>query len=435
MTDSPLSSLVRPQERPRLVAALAGRFPASDPTCSDWGALPRGGRAAALEALGRIDPAAYAVTRNHVGGRVTGLSPWIRHGVLGLAEVRDRAVAIAGGPASAEKLVSELAWRDYWHRVEAALGDGVRTAIEPPAAVPRSEWTADLPADVVAGSTGVACVDAFSRKLVDTGHLHNHERMWLAAWLVHVRGVDWRAGADWFLRHLVDGDPASNHLSWQWVAGTFSAKPYLARRRTIEGCTDGIHCRGCALAEACPFDGDDEALAAASFRGPASRPSLRVPPAAPWQAATEGPPPTRPLVWLTLDGASTANPALARHPAAPRVHVVDPGWLEAERPSLKRLVFLFECLADVPGVLVEVGAPAEVLPALAGRLGCDGVVVADSTCPRVRRAATALARRTPLAIHPWPRFVDASNVRDLGRFSRFWQAVRDSALRPTAAGG
>ncbi len=428
-------SPLTPQSRRQLVAALAERFPAADPACADWDAQPRGGRAAALEALERIDPVAYAATRNHVGGRVTGLSPWIRHGVLGLAEVRDRALALAGGPSGAEKLVSELAWRDYWHRVEGTLGDRIRAAIEPPAAVPRAPWGAELPADVAAAATGVACIDGFARKLVDTGHLHNHERMWLAAWLVHVRGVDWRAGADWFLRHLVDGDPASNHLSWQWVAGTFSAKPYLARRRTIEGCTDGVHCRGCALAEACPFDGDDDTLAAAMFRGPASRPSLRIPPSAPWRPATEGPPPTRPLVWLSLDAASTVNPALLRHPDAPRVHLVDPAWLQSERPSLKRLVFLFECLAEVPGVLVGVGEPAEVLPVLATRMGCDGVAAAETTCPRVRHAGEALARRTPLSIHAWPRFADVSAVRDLGRFSRYWQAVRDSALRPTPAGG
>jgi deoxyribodipyrimidine photo-lyase len=44
---------------------------------------------------------------------------------------------------------------------------------------------------------------------------------------VHVRHVHWRAGADWLVAHLLDGDLASNHLSWQWVAGTFSSKPYL----------------------------------------------------------------------------------------------------------------------------------------------------------------------------------------------------------------
>jgi deoxyribodipyrimidine photo-lyase len=51
--------------------------------------------------------------------------------------------------------------------------------------------------------------------------------MWLASYVVHVRKVDWRIAADWLYGHLLDGDLASNHLSWQWVAGTGSSKPYL----------------------------------------------------------------------------------------------------------------------------------------------------------------------------------------------------------------
>jgi len=72
----------------------------------------RGGRQAALERLGAIDPVAYATTRNHVGGNVTKLSPWIRHGVLSLAEVRDAALARARLPEDATKLVSEHGSRD-----------------------------------------------------------------------------------------------------------------------------------------------------------------------------------------------------------------------------------------------------------------------------------------------------------------------------------
>ena len=65
------------------------------------------------------------------------------------------------------------------------------------------------------------------RTLYSTGYLHNHARMWLASYVVHVRKVHWRIGADWLYGHLIDGDLASNHLSWQWVAGTGSHKPYL----------------------------------------------------------------------------------------------------------------------------------------------------------------------------------------------------------------
>ena len=57
--------------------------------------------------------------------------------------------------------------------------------------------------------------------------MHNHARMYVASYTVHARRVKWQAGAGWFLHHLLDGDPASNNLSWQWVASTFSHKPYI----------------------------------------------------------------------------------------------------------------------------------------------------------------------------------------------------------------
>ena len=51
--------------------------------------------------------------------------------------------------------------------------------------------------------------------------------MYLASYVVHFRRIKWQAGAYWFLEHLIDGDEASNNLSWQWVASTFSNKPYI----------------------------------------------------------------------------------------------------------------------------------------------------------------------------------------------------------------
>jgi hypothetical protein len=90
-------------------------------------------------------------------------------------------------------------------------------------------------ARVEAGDSGNAIIDHFSRELLETGYLHNHVRMWYAAWWIHVAGLPWQAGADFFLRHLLDGDPASNTLSWRWVAGFQTpGKTYLARRGNLE---------------------------------------------------------------------------------------------------------------------------------------------------------------------------------------------------------
>jgi deoxyribodipyrimidine photo-lyase len=436
-------------QRRDLIEAVTVAFPAAprpagdDATVCLWA---RGGRQAAVERLLAIDPAAYGRTRNHVDGAVTRLSPWLRHGVLSLAEVRDAALDRVDRPDEAASLVSELGWRDYWRRVQAALGGRVGVAVEPPARSGRRPIEEEMPADVVAGRTGMVCIDAFVTRLHAAGWLHNHERMWLAAWLVHARGVRWQAGADWMLSHLLDGDPASNHFSWQWVAGTFSAKPYIFNRENLETFTGVTHCRQCPVLGRCDLEGSYDELAARFFTADApSRGPLRIRPAAawpPWPGATV----RKPLVWLTLDSASATSPAAAAFPDEPRLFVVDPEWLEEERPSLNRLVFLCECLADVPGVEIWLGDPRAVVPARAAAHGCDGVVLAETPCPRVRAAAAAIrqghppadhpdATALPVAVVPWPRFCDASRVTDLGRFSRYWSQVSRSALEPTRSSG
>jgi deoxyribodipyrimidine photo-lyase len=182
-----------------------------------------GGRKAAEVELKKADPTQYAKSRNFLNGKVTRLSPYIRYGVLSLAEVRDYALKQVQNPDDAEKLIQELAWRDYWQRLYAEKGDGIwQDQEEYKTGYAAEVYATQLPADVEQGTTGMVCIDSFSHELRETGYLHNHARMWMAAYLVHWRHVRWQAGARWFLEHLLDGDPASNNLSWQWVASTFS---------------------------------------------------------------------------------------------------------------------------------------------------------------------------------------------------------------------
>ena len=77
-----------------------------------------------------------------------------------------------------------------------------------------------------------------AHELVETGYLHNHARMWFASIWIFTLRLPWELGADFFLRHLLDGDPASNTLSWRWVAGLHTAgKTYLARADNIANFT------------------------------------------------------------------------------------------------------------------------------------------------------------------------------------------------------
>lgn len=225
----------------------------------------KGGRAAAEELLAGIAPVRYSGTRNFLDGAVTRLSPYIRHGVITLEAVRRQALSLVTQSRQAAKLVSELAWRDYWRRLYALWGDGVWQDREHyKTGHVASAYASDLPADIPQASTGLACMDGFVRELHETGYLHNHARMWVAAYVVHWRRVRWQAGARWFLTHLIDGDPASNNLSWQWVASTFAHKPYFFNRENLEKYTRGVYCAKCKAQ--CPFEGSYENLAGRLFR-------------------------------------------------------------------------------------------------------------------------------------------------------------------------
>ncbi len=181
--------------------------------------------AAAHARIATVQPTIYARTRNQLDGAVSTLSPYITHGFVTLADVL-AGVAARHALEVQNKFVYELGWREYFRHVWQHCGEGIFKSLhEGP--LPDAAYARELPDDIREGRTGVPAIDEGVRVLYATGTLHNHARMWLASYVVHVRKVHWRAGADWLYGHLLDGDLASNHLSWQWVAGTSSRKPYL----------------------------------------------------------------------------------------------------------------------------------------------------------------------------------------------------------------
>ncbi|CAQ02475.1 DNA photolyase [Clavibacter sepedonicus] len=202
-------------------------------------------RAAGLEALhdfvDRAGPA-YARDRNHDLGasrdNVSGLSPYLRHRLVTEQEVV-AAVLARHSLSAAEKFVQEVFWRTYWKgwlEQNPEAWRRYRRDVE--------ELTAgDLPTgylDAVGGRSGIDAMDAWVRELVETGYLHNHTRMWFASIWIFTLGLPWQLGADFFHRHLLDGDAASNTLSWRWVAGLQTrGKTYLASAANIARYTEG----------------------------------------------------------------------------------------------------------------------------------------------------------------------------------------------------
>jgi hypothetical protein len=176
-----------------------------------------------LDAFVQSGAAAYARTRNFVQaghGNVSRLSAALRHRLLSEEEVVS-AVLAAHRFSAVEKFVQEVVWRTYWkgwlEQHPGVWDDYIRHASEPAPEVPSDET-----------------MSRFTEELRATGYLHNHARMWWAAWWCHQQGLPWAAGARFFFDHLLDADAASNTLGWRWVAGLQTpGKAYLARRDNL----------------------------------------------------------------------------------------------------------------------------------------------------------------------------------------------------------
>jgi deoxyribodipyrimidine photo-lyase len=182
-------------------------------------------RDAALSRIATVEPDDYVRSRNAIEGAVTYLSPYITHGFVNLQEVL-AGVCVRHALHVQHKFVFELGWREYFRHVWQHRGSNIFNSLHQ-GPLPDAAYGVVLPEDIRLACTGVPVVDMAIATLYNTGTLHNHARMWLASYVVHVRKVHWRVGADWLYAHLLDGDLASNHLSWQWVAGTASHKAYL----------------------------------------------------------------------------------------------------------------------------------------------------------------------------------------------------------------
>jgi deoxyribodipyrimidine photo-lyase len=196
---------------------------------------------------------------------VSELSPFLRYRLIPEREVI-RAVLNAHPYEVAEKFIQEVCWRTYfkgylelrpgiWERYKAEL----QSLIDDPGKADVQRF-----AMARAGETGIECFDDWVQQLVTTGWLHNHARMWFASIWIFTLRLPWQAGAAFFLEHLLDGDVASNTLSWRWVAGLHTrGKHYLARAENINRYTGGRYNPVGLLnetADALPPDGTFESV-------------------------------------------------------------------------------------------------------------------------------------------------------------------------------
>jgi deoxyribodipyrimidine photo-lyase len=182
-----------------------------------------------LQRLQNIDPVKYARTRNFTDGDVTYLSPYISRGVISLRQVAAHVFKIYQ-PFQVEKFLQELAWREYWQRVWQSLDDKIFTDIKQP----QSDVVhLKMVAAIENADTGIKTIDEHIEMLYQTGYMHNHLRMYISSIACNIAKAHWLQPSKWMYYHLLDGDLASNSLSWQWTAGSFSSKKYYCNQENI----------------------------------------------------------------------------------------------------------------------------------------------------------------------------------------------------------
>jgi deoxyribodipyrimidine photo-lyase len=183
-----------------------------------------------LERKDNIDPEAYARSRNYIDGSVSYLSPYIARGVISTRQIMELLFSKGYSPSRMEKFLQELAWRDYWQQIWNVKKELINSDLKHP----QTDVTNfEMPKNIVHGETGIEAIDRAIKEFYDSGYLHNHLRMYIAALACNNGKSHWKVPAQWMYYHLKDGDWASNALSWQWVAGANSNKKYIANQENI----------------------------------------------------------------------------------------------------------------------------------------------------------------------------------------------------------
>jgi len=192
--------------------------------------------ASILSRIDAINPITYSHTRNHLSGNVTKLSAYITRGAITLPFIKEM-VLKKYSQRDAKKFIQELAWREYFQQVWSVKGDEIFNDLR---FKQKHVITTDSISAITKGITGIEIIDEHIHDLLNSGYMHNHMRMWVAMMATSVARAHWYTMSKWMYYHLLDGDIASNSLSWQWVAGTSRLKPYVANQELINACSDSV---------------------------------------------------------------------------------------------------------------------------------------------------------------------------------------------------
>ena len=204
-------------------------------------------RASAVENLNKFvdqNLFRYSKLRNFDFGpenrsNISCLSPYITHGILNEIEVIKKSLSKFSFSKN-EKFIQEVLWRTYW-KGWLELRPNVWTDYLDELKKIREKFKDDTNyKNAIEGNTNIECFNEWVKELKENNYLHNHTRMWFASIWIFTLDLPWQLGANFFMKHLYDGDAASNTLSWRWVAGLQTiGKHYVATSSNISKFTNG----------------------------------------------------------------------------------------------------------------------------------------------------------------------------------------------------
>ena len=203
-------------------------------------------RASAIENLNRFvenNLSEYSKLRNFDFGpnnrsNISCLSPYITHGTITELELIKKSLNKFSFVKN-EKFIQEILWRTYW-KGWLELRPNVWKYYLIELIKIREEYKNNSKyKNAIEGNTNIECFNEWVNELQENNYLHNHVRMWFASIWIFTLNLPWQLGAEFFMKHLYDGDAAANTLGWRWVAGIQTpGKNYLASEWNINKFTN-----------------------------------------------------------------------------------------------------------------------------------------------------------------------------------------------------
>ncbi len=396
-----------PHARPERDAAIHALFSHSQNSSNTLTHSFRGGRQEALSKLHAINGLTYGQTRNFLNGHVTHLSPYLRHGCITIKEAVSYVNERFG--VSSQKLLNEFAWREYWRTVWYFHGMDILQDMQAPKV---NLSFNDLAEDIKTANTGLPCIDSFIHTLNIEGYLHNHARMWLASYIVHWRKTDWQKAAFWMHDLLLDGDYASNHLSWQWIASTFSHKPYFFNQENLAKYTNNQYCKTCQAK--CPFKDTYENLEHQLFK-PTQQTARQQKPVLP--ITKDKPLGSQTIVWIHDEMLNSNHPLLTL--PHEKIFIFDPDFYQ--NWSIIRLQFIADCLVEMPNVNVWIGNANEIFASL----NIQKIMTQNTPNLMLKQQVAGY----PVTWQPEESVCSANlTTADTKSFSRFWKIASNDFI-------